>query len=86
VSVTFKTTIVWDKNGQTRLQMVNVFKYALNVKIDYIAVMAETDRLDYFFLYKYSINIHLLKYFVYCTLKNASSSVKINKLVEFQNN
>jgi len=49
VSVTFKTTIVWDKNGQTRLQMVNVFKHALNVKIDYIAVMAETDRLNYFF-------------------------------------
>lgn len=49
MSVTFKTTIVWDKNGQTRLQMVNVFKHALNVKIDYIAVMAETDRLNYFF-------------------------------------
>lgn len=60
MSVTFKTTIVWDKNGQTRLQMANVFKYALNVKIDYIAVMAETDRLDYFFsVYIYTIYAYI---------------------------
>lgn len=59
MSVTFKTTIVRDKNGQTLLQMVNVFKYVLNLKIDYIAVMAKTDRLDFFHLYIYT----LLKYF-----------------------
>lgn len=66
MSVTFKTTIVRDKNGQTRLQMANVFKYAFNVKIDYIAVMAETDRLDYIiFSFIYKIYIHLLKYFIF---------------------
>jgi len=75
VTVTFKTTIVWDKNGQTRLQMANVFKYALNVKIDYIAVMAETDRLDYFFHILYNIHIIIfIEIYFYCTLKISSRS------------
>jgi len=70
VSVTFKTTIVRDKNGQTRLQMANVFKYALNVKIDYTAVMAETGRLDYFFFsYTYNIHTFIEIFFFYCRSK-----------------
>lgn len=74
MSVTFKITIVRDKNGQTLLQMMNVFKYALSLKIDYIAVMAKTDRLD-FFSYIYIINIlyihHIyifIEIFFHCTV------------------
>lgn len=77
MSVTFKTTILRDKNGQTLLQlMVNVFKYALNLKIDYIAVMAKTDRLDFF-----HINIHIyhiyifIEIFFHCTSKEI---IKVN--------
>jgi len=92
VSVTFKTTIVRDKNGQTRLQMANVFKYALNVKIDYIAVMAETDRLDYIF-FSYIHNIHTfieIFYFLLYAKKNhqgqyseLKSLFRSNELLEF---
>lgn len=55
MTVTFRITIVWDKNGQTRLRMSNVFKYAMDVKIDSIAVMTRTDRLDFFHTHTYNI-------------------------------
>lgn len=65
MTVTFRITIVWDKNGQTRLRMSNVFKYAMDVKIDFIAVITRTDRLGFFHTHTYSIylmEIYFLQY------------------------